>query len=49
VKYSRGRIILRDRAALERAACECYQIIHEDFERLHADIATMLQPALTHA
>jgi len=29
IKYSRGKITILDRAALEAAACECYQIIRE--------------------
>ena len=27
ITYSRGRIAIRDRAALERAACECYRAV----------------------
>jgi CRP-like cAMP-binding protein len=29
-----GRIVVLDRAGLERAACECYRIIQREFERL---------------
>jgi len=34
--YSRGRVTILDRAALERAACECYGIIQSTFARLLA-------------
>jgi hypothetical protein len=29
IKYSRGKIAILDRAALEATACECYQVIGE--------------------
>jgi hypothetical protein len=32
--YSRGKVQIRDRHGLEQAACECYQTIREEFERL---------------
>jgi CRP-like cAMP-binding protein len=28
IQYRRGRIEILDRAALERASCECYSVIH---------------------
>lgn len=31
IRYSRGRISILDRAALEDAACECYQLYHNNF------------------
>jgi len=34
ITYSRGRVTVQDREGLEQAACECYQIIHEEFVRL---------------
>jgi hypothetical protein len=34
IRYSRGRITVLDRARLEDAACECYQIIRDEFARL---------------
>jgi CRP-like cAMP-binding protein len=34
IKYSRGRISVRDRAALERSACECYLAYRKDQARL---------------
>ena len=33
IDYRRGRIEIRDRAALEAAACDCYGIIRAEFER----------------
>jgi CRP-like cAMP-binding protein len=34
VNYEMGRLRIRDRAQLERAACECYSIIVREFDRL---------------
>jgi hypothetical protein len=34
VSYVRGRVMVRDRAALEQAACECYAVIVREFDRL---------------
>lgn len=34
IRYSRGRIIIRDREGLERASCECYGIIAATYDRL---------------
>jgi CRP-like cAMP-binding protein len=34
IDYSRGKVIIRDRKGLEKAACECYQTIRKEFERL---------------
>nr|QEO74509.1 Transcription regulator, crp [uncultured bacterium] len=33
IRYSRGRIVLLDRKAMEDFSCECYQIIKEEFQR----------------
>jgi hypothetical protein len=35
--YTRGHVTIRDRAALERHACECYAQMEAQFEALHAD------------
>ena len=32
IAYSRGRITIHDRSALEEAACECYPIIKRTFD-----------------
>jgi CRP-like cAMP-binding protein len=34
IQYSRGRITILDRAALHEAACECYDIVQTEFDRL---------------
>ncbi len=33
IRYSRGRITILDREALEDIACECYQLFHQHFYR----------------
>ncbi len=37
IRYSRGRITILDRHALEGTACECYGFIKKEFERLLND------------
>ncbi len=34
IRYHRGRITIIDRAGLEARACECYQVVRNEFERL---------------
>ncbi|MCK9540186.1 Crp/Fnr family transcriptional regulator [Dokdonella sp.] len=34
IRYSRGRIRVRDRARLEQMACECYEVVRQEFVRL---------------
>ena len=34
ISYSRGHIVIVDRAGLERVCCECYRIIRSAFARL---------------
>jgi hypothetical protein len=34
IRYSRGRITIVDRARLEEASCECYQIVADEFCRV---------------
>lgn len=36
IRYSRGVIVILDRAGLERAACECYAVVRREYERLYA-------------
>ena len=34
VRYVRGHVTVVDRAGLERASCECYAVVREQYERL---------------
>jgi CRP-like cAMP-binding protein len=34
IKYVRGTITILDRKALESVACECYQVVKEEYDRL---------------
>jgi hypothetical protein len=34
ISYSRGRIQILNRKALENTTCECYQVIQQEFYRL---------------
>lgn len=34
IRYSRGKIKILDRPRLEAAACECYRIVRQEFDRL---------------
>jgi len=34
LKYSRGRITVLDQPRLRRMACECYEVVKNEFERL---------------
>jgi CRP-like cAMP-binding protein len=40
ISYSRGKIRILDRAALERCACECYEAMTRGAERMLADPAS---------
>lgn len=33
IRYARGRITILDRAGLENAACDCYQIVKSEYDR----------------
>jgi CRP-like cAMP-binding protein len=37
IRYSRGRVQILDRPALEQASCACYRIVSESFDRLRLD------------
>jgi CRP-like cAMP-binding protein len=34
IRYSRGKMTICDRVGLEAAACECYQVVKQEFDRL---------------
>ena len=34
INYSRGRIVVLDRPALEKHTCECYAVVKKEFGRL---------------
>ncbi|MFN3882952.1 MAG: Crp/Fnr family transcriptional regulator [Nitrincola lacisaponensis] len=36
IHYSRGHIVVIDRPGLEQCACECYQVVKSEYERLFA-------------
>jgi hypothetical protein len=47
ISYSRGKIAIRDRAALQAAACDCYSLLvrrHWPSELLVADRSNKLRP-----
>jgi hypothetical protein len=43
ISYSRGKVIIRDRKGLEKAACECYRTIKNEFDRL--GISSQVRPS----
>lgn len=34
IRYNRGNVLILDRESLEAAACECYHVVREEYERL---------------
>ena len=38
IRYSRGRITVLDRPALERRSCECYAVVKREYDRLLPEI-----------
>ncbi|MEO8224344.1 MAG: Crp/Fnr family transcriptional regulator [Gammaproteobacteria bacterium] len=39
INYSRGKITVLDREALERYACECYGVVKREFDRLLPEVS----------
>lgn len=39
IDYQRGHIQILDREGLEARACECYEVIRNEYERLYEDLA----------
>jgi predicted MarR family transcription regulator len=34
IRYTRGRITVLDRTALEHRSCECYEVVKKEYDRL---------------
>jgi len=47
IHYSRGHIIVLDRAQLEARVCECYAVVKQEYNRLLPEYRQMLAPAST--
>lgn len=43
ISYRRGDIRIVDRERLEAVACECYEVIRGEYDRLYADLAAPLK------
>jgi len=41
IKYSRGQITVLDRPRLESRACECYEVVKKEFDRLLPDVVAI--------
>lgn len=41
IRYSRGRILIADRAGLLRQSCECYRVVRDEYDRLLPARATL--------
>jgi CRP-like cAMP-binding protein len=39
IDYQRGHIRVLNRQGLESAACECYSVIKDEYDRLYSDLA----------
>jgi CRP-like cAMP-binding protein len=39
IRYSRGKIVILDRAGLEENACECFRIVHDGLKHFLKDLA----------
>lgn len=44
IKYVRGTITILDRSGLEEAACECYQVVKDEYDRLLGKYVSKNQP-----
>ena len=42
IRYQRGQIDVLDRAGLEKAVCECYGVVKDEYQRLMCDIPRVL-------
>ena len=41
IEYGRSNIRVIDRKGLEPVACECYQIIKQEYDHLYADLSNL--------
>ena len=39
IDYNRGHIQILNRQGLEAKACECYEVIRDEYDHLYADLA----------
>jgi CRP-like cAMP-binding protein len=44
IRYSRGRVVIRDRSGLEAASCECYSVIRRLFDSPAPDATVPARP-----
>jgi CRP-like cAMP-binding protein len=44
IEYRRGRISVLNRPALQKASCECYRFIRDQYRNLHAELPRLLSP-----
>lgn len=44
ISYTRGRITIVDRAALEAHCCECYRVVKTEYDRLEKDLSQLRVP-----
>jgi CRP-like cAMP-binding protein len=47
IDYQRGRIRILDREAMQARACECYEVIKEEYDRLYADLPGLPSSAIS--
>lgn len=46
IRYSRGHVLICDRPKLEKTACECYAIIHTEFQQLISELNVPITRAM---
>jgi hypothetical protein len=45
IRYSRGKVKVVDRAGLERLACECFEVVKQEYDRLLPNTAHHIHKA----
>jgi hypothetical protein len=43
IDYTRGHVIIKHRSGLEKAACECYGVVRNEFRRLGLLLDTLVR------